>query len=442
MNSDALPRTIGLPGMVFTLVGVVVGAGIFILPGQLAATAGPSIWIAYLLAAIPAFFVCFLYAEIGNVFPVSGASYVAVTRVISPFAGFMVVWTIVAGTAAGAGLVAYGFADYLAYFLPALDRQLVALSTIMGFTVLNILGAKMSVTAQGVMVVVVLLILLLFCFGGLVHRDATLMTPAFPHGAAAVAQAAVPAYFSFLGFAFIAELAGEVQRPARTIPLALLLSFGCVLFFYLFVSWVLPGLISWTELGSTVGPVATASALFLPEWGAAAVAGGTLLAVATTINGGLLAISRAVYVLAHNGLLPPLFGRIHPRLHTPAWAIFSLGSLWCVGVLAGTTITQYAIIGVLGTMIVKSLVALVVLRAPRTVPSQFEQSPFTLGPRVRVLACSIVLVYAVAFIGWGVASNPKGAAAFMVVLLLGALYYGSRMRRHDLKNSEASRDDI
>ena len=101
---------------------------------------------------MPAVFCCFVSAQIGSVFPVSGANYVAVSCVISPFAGFLMIWVLMAALIVGVPLVAYGFADYLAFFLPALNRTLVAAAAVVFFVSINIRGTRVSVGAQSAMV--------------------------------------------------------------------------------------------------------------------------------------------------------------------------------------------------------------------------------------------------------------------------------------------------
>ncbi len=423
MSSGTLQRSIGLWGAVCTIVGLVVGAGIFILPGQLAATAGPGVFLSFLFAAVPALLTCLVWAELGSVFPVSGATYVAVSRVLSPRAGFMLMWTLVAAFAVSGALIAYGFADYLAFFIPHLPRRVVALGSIVLFTGLNILGVSHSVRVQTVMVVGFFMVLLVFGLGGIVHIDFSLMTPLLPHGLSAVAMAAVPAYFAFLGFLIIAELGGEVTDPARTIPLALGISFVCVLFFYTLVPLVLTGLISWTNLSDTAAPVGTAAALFLPSGIANIIALGALLATATSINAGLLAPSREIYALAQNAQLPTIFGHVHPRFNTPVWAVLGIGGLTFLAVLLGTTITQYAMLTVLGIMIVQILAAIAVLSFPSKIPERLHQTDFTLAPWLRILACGGLLLFSLAFLVYIVFDNPPAAGGFLAFLVLGGVYY-------------------
>ena len=92
MTNNRLDRKIGLWGAVFLLIGNIVGASIFILPGQLAGLAGPGVVIAYLIAAVPAVINCLIAAQVGAIFPVSAAGYVFSSVVLHPFLGFLKEW--------------------------------------------------------------------------------------------------------------------------------------------------------------------------------------------------------------------------------------------------------------------------------------------------------------------------------------------------------------
>ena len=165
-TGNKLERTISLPGAVSTLIGYVVGASIFVLVGPLAGDAGPALWLAYLMAAIPAVFVCFTSAQMASILPVTGANYVAASRTLSPFWGFMMVWTVVVTTAVGQALLAYGFAEYLSYLVGDINIMLTALAIVLVFGVLNYVGVKLSVAVQLIMVVEFILALLIFGIGG------------------------------------------------------------------------------------------------------------------------------------------------------------------------------------------------------------------------------------------------------------------------------------
>ena len=127
MTQETLSRTINLPAAAFLIIGYVVGATIFILPGSLAAEAGPAIYIAYLIAAIPAVFACFVMAIIGSAIPASGSLYLIIRDMLSPSLGFLYLWLMVSLAAMVIPLVAFGFADYFLHFYAGLDSKVVAI---------------------------------------------------------------------------------------------------------------------------------------------------------------------------------------------------------------------------------------------------------------------------------------------------------------------------
>ncbi|MEZ5980696.1 MAG: hypothetical protein R3C54_00095 [Parvularculaceae bacterium] len=144
MSSDANApdRTIGLFGAVITLVGFVVGASIYILPGAIAASAGPGVVISYGIACLLALFSCIVAAQIGVAYPASGASFVIIGRLVSPFIGFLLVWMMIGAAAVAIALLGYGFADYVGVWISGGHRSLIGGGVIILFTIVNLLGAR------------------------------------------------------------------------------------------------------------------------------------------------------------------------------------------------------------------------------------------------------------------------------------------------------------
>ena len=266
MSENRLQRKIGVGGAVFTLIGYIVGASIFILPGQLAGVAGPAVALAYLLAAVPALVNCLIAAQVGAILPVSAADYVFSSVVLHPFLGFLKVWTSTIALLVGVPLLAYGFADYFAYFLPDIPRLVVAMAIVALLMIINLLGMRASVRSQMIMVSVFITALLIFGVGGLFYMDWSLLTPTVPNGFASVLDAAVPAFYSYSGFAVIVVIGEEIRDPGRTVPLTLAISFAIVATIYTLITIVLPGLVPWQELGTMIAPMSSASRLFLPDW--------------------------------------------------------------------------------------------------------------------------------------------------------------------------------
>jgi amino acid transporter len=444
LESKKLERSIGLIGSAATLVGYVVGASIFILPGELAPSTGPALFIAFLIAAVPALFSCFVTAQIGCAYPESGAPYVAASRNLSPFWGFMLVWSLLTGATIGIPLIAYSFADYLAFFVADLSPKPVALATVVFFAGINWFGARISVKAQGVMVLAFVAALLVFGLGGLPHVELANFQPMFPNGFGPVLGAAIPAYFSFVGFSMIADLAGEVDRPGWTIPRALALSFLCVIFLYTLVPLTLVGIVPWTELGAMKATVAEAARLFTPELVASLISIGALFAAATSLNGILFAISRDVYALAEDRIFPQQLGELSGRRNIPRAAILTVAGVGFIGTAVGATITRYAVAAVMAIMLLQILSAAAVFVLPKRSPKRYERAAFRLSPLWRITFSVGLILVSLLFMGLGVAQDGAAARIFVVLILLGAAYYGVRkmmLQRQGLQIEDVLRKD-
>jgi len=428
MATKKLERTIGLLGASATLVGYVVGASIFILPGELAPSTGPAIFISFLIASVPALLSCFVTAQIACAYPESGAPYLAASRNLSPFAGFMLVWSLMMGATIGIPLIAYGLADYLSFFVSGLDPKSAALATVTFFAILNLGGARLSVGAQALMVFGFLTALLVFGVGGLPRVELANLTPLFPNGLGPVAAAAIPAYFSFVGFSMIADLAGEVERPGWTIPRALLIAFVCIVFFYTLVPFTLVGILPWDSLSETNAAVAAAAATFLPDVVAAGISLGAILAAATSLNGILLAISRDIYALAKDQIFPRPLAELKGKHNMPVAAIVTVAALGLAGISVGTTITNYALAAVMAIMLLQILSAAAVLNLPSRSPARFAGAAFRLTPFWRIVCSVGLILYSLAFIGLGVAQSTTSALVFAGLVALGGAYYVARKR--------------
>ena len=217
MSDMRLRRKIGLSGAVFLLVGNIVGASIFILPGQLAGIAGPAVFFAYLIASVPAIVNCMIAAQVGSILPVSAGDYVFTSVVLHPLLGFLKVWAGMLGLMVGVPILAFGFADYMAFFLPDLPRLLIAVAIVIVILGINLLGLHTSIRTQMVMVSIFVVSLLTFGIGGLFHMDWSLLTPIAPNGIDSVFSAAVPAFYSYSGFLTIVVIGEEIRNPRRNV---------------------------------------------------------------------------------------------------------------------------------------------------------------------------------------------------------------------------------
>jgi APA family basic amino acid/polyamine antiporter len=353
---------------------------------------------------------------------VSGSLNVASGRVLAPVIGFMGVWATLVAVAVAISLVSYGLADYLAYFVPGVDRLAVAIVAALGFGLLNLTTVELAVRLQVAMTIGFLVVLFGFGIGGALHADPALLVPLMPNGFGAVLTAAVPAFFSYAGMTVITEIGGEIQRPGRTLPLALLISFVAIASCYSLVAFAVPALLPWRSLGGTEAPIARAAEVFLPAWTGGAIAAGAILAAATSINAMLLIHSRDVLAMARARAFPAVLGRRSAR-GVPVGAVALVTGLGVLGILFGGTIRQYAVLAVISVMLLQVFAALVVLRLPRVLPEAFRTSGFRLGPVARVVFGGLTIVSSVAFMVLGVLDSPRNGIAYLGVLGLGVAYY-------------------
>jgi len=422
LPASSLNRTIGLSGAIATLVGFVVGASVFILPGQLAGIAGPGVIFSYLLASVAALLSCVIAAQIGSAFATSGANYVAVTRLLSPFFGFLIMWFYLAALALGVSLVAYGFADFLRVFVPGVHRQVTAASLVLGFGLLNLFSAKTAVLSQSVMVVIFTAALIIFCAAGLPQVNASLYSPMFPNGMSAVVVAATSAVFSFTGFMVIGDIAEEIKQPAKNIPRALALSFVLVLVVYSAVVIALVGTRPWAELGGMAAPVSTLAFDLMPDWLAKGIGISALLAAATTINGVLLTASRNIFALARNQVMPVYFTAVSSK-GIPHWAVAGIVSFCLFCILFSATVLQYALFTVVGFMLFQTLIAIAAFRLPDHLPQVYQQSAFKLQPRTLKLTSVVTVITSLGFTVIACQEEPQVLLALPIYIGLGAAYY-------------------
>ena len=180
-----MTREFGLIGVVVTVVGYVIGASIFILPGQLAGTVGPAVILSYSLAAVIALFACISAAQLGSLYPRTGAGYVAITKLVSPLGAFITIWLMLAAYVFAIALIANGFGA------------------------LNLGGAANLVRVQSLIVLLFMIALVAVCVGGLFTVQLDNLDPFMPAGINPVVLAVVPAFFSYGGFMVVMEMAGE-----------------------------------------------------------------------------------------------------------------------------------------------------------------------------------------------------------------------------------------
>ncbi|WP_411969008.1 APC family permease [Haloferax sp. YSSS75] len=353
-SGTELERTIDLRGGLAIGVGTMVGAGIFVFPGLAAGNAGPAAAVSFTIGAVIALLVALPTSELATAMPKSGGAYYFISRGMGAPFGAVVGIGLWLGLVFASAFYLVGFAQYAVAVLEEIGASALVVETVpfltvlgVGFgvalTVLSVFGTENTTKLQNAIVSLLLGILLIFLvYGsldtlGLFGRE-TVPEQFLPYGPFSVLTTAALVFTSYLGFAQVATVAGEITKPGRNLPVAMIGSVCIVGTLY-----VVTILVSTSAFGSgqlaTFGETAIVevarSYLGLP--GAIAILVAGLLATVSSANASILSSSRALYALSRDALVPPRLGRVNLRYGTPHVALALVGGPTVVLVAVGRT---------------------------------------------------------------------------------------------------------
>jgi len=417
-----MKRTLGLPHVVAIAIGQTIGAGIFVLTGMGIEFTGPSVTLAFLVAAVPVTFLLLVVAMLGSALPTTAGTYVYSSRLFSPIGAFVGVWGYLAASLLGAfPLYAISAAHYLQAVVdvPTVPTAIGLLTLLY---VVNLLGISFAAILQGLMVVLLLLALIVFALLGVPHIDAANFTPFFTSGPGGFAMAASILTFTLVGANAIIELGGEIKNPGRTIPLAFLISFPLVLVLYLLVAIVAAGVLPWTATAGRPLTVVAQSFMGPASFNFFVFAGG-LLSIVTTLNASLMWGTRSLLGVSADGLLPKRLTSINKRFGTPHWflTLIYVVSAAAILLLGEEHLSLFAVLASIGGIIVFLPLLGAAVQLPKKEPEAYESSPFRLSRfwlnvsvgvglllsllilvvlLVDLLAYTTGLVYGIVFILW------------------------------------------
>ncbi|UCE29993.1 MAG: amino acid permease [Candidatus Bathyarchaeota archaeon] len=303
-------------------VGIILGAGIYVLIGEAAGIAGNSVWLSFGIGAMVASLTGLSYAELSSIFPRDAAEYVYVKIACGcEILSFMVGWLTILTGIVSASTVALGFAGYL-QGLFGFPRVFAALILIVLLSYINFLGIKES-TRMNILFTLVevagLALLVAIGLGSLGH--ANLLEA--PNGYSGILSAAALIFFAYLGFEDIVNIAEETEKPEKTIPKALILSVLITTSLYVLVASVSVNLVDWQTLGASNAPLAFAASQVLGENAFSVMSIIALFATSNTVLIMLVVGSRMIYGMAKEGAFPRVLSRVDPRKETPRPAILA-----------------------------------------------------------------------------------------------------------------------
>jgi APA family basic amino acid/polyamine antiporter len=339
-TEGGLARGLNLWDTTLLVLGLVVGGGIFLTPAAIARALPAPGWIlaAWVIGGLLSIAGGLVYAELGAMMPEPGGMYLYLGRAFGPLPGFLYAWmayfVILAGTGAA---VAIGFAEYLSAFFPSLSTknvlfalggfdvsagQLVAVAAVLLLSATHYVGVREGSRIQGLFTSSIVVALVGLGVGGLFAKASASASapPAGPISLAAFGTAMVGVFWCYYGWSEIAAVAGEVRRPSRNLPLALIGGTTLVMLLYVGANLAFLKTMSVGELAQAGHPATVAATALFGSGAAVAIAFAVAAAAAGCLSASIVPAPRIAFALAKDGLFFPRFGRAHPRFHTPAFA--------------------------------------------------------------------------------------------------------------------------
>ena len=472
-----LRRTLSALDLTVFGIGVIVGAGIFTVTGQVARnTAGPAIVLSFIVAAICCALAAMCYAEFASTVPLSGSAYTFSYAALGEIFAWFIGWDLVLEMFLAVSVVAQGWSQYFGTFLDMLagysGDQHVLPAAISGNTgvdlpamvlifllgALMIVGIKESLRVNLVLVCLKLFIILFVVFAGLrfvrpgnwadfipasgpppagAAADASVWTEPLlqffsgdntptAYGISGVFAGAALVFFAYIGFDVVATTAEEARNPKRDLPIGIIASLAVCTVLYCGVSLVVTGMVPYDQLAPTAS-LATAFVTLGEGWMATVIAAGAVAGLCTGVLTMLVGSTRLIFAMCRDGLLPVTLARVHPKHRTPH-VIGALVTVVCALVAGFTQLDVLSEMVNIGTLTAFVLVSVAVLILRKKRPDLHR--PFKVpGVPVVPVASALICLYLMANLTVGT------WVRFLVWMAVGFVVYFAWSYRHARLNT-------
>ena len=457
-----LRRALGPVQLTLLGIGAIIGAGIFATIGTAAAGdalrpgAGPALILSFVITAVVCGFTALCYAEFAAMVPIAGSAYTYSYATLGELLAWIIGWDLIIEYAVGNIAIAISWANYFKTLLKgfgisvpdwlSMDYRtaakvagvyesaphvlgvpivfnLLAVTVVAAITVVLVWGVRESVRLNAVMVGVKVVVLTLFVIVGVYWVRPANWTPFAPNHWAGVSAGAAIVFFAYVGFDAVTTMAEETREPHRNMPIGIIASLLICTVVYVVVAAVFTGLIPYPDLKAALAsaqaePLTLALEYASPRlgWAVGVVAFGSVVAHTAVLFVWQLGQPRILFSMARDGLLPPLFGRVHGRFRTPHVSTILTG-VFVGGFAAVASLDEMVDLTNIGTLFAFMLVCagIIVLRVreperprPFRVPSGWAWS------LVLYSACAVGVVFISVSATQAVVGLLLGALAFIV----------------------------
>ncbi|HKP86180.1 MAG TPA: amino acid permease [Blastocatellia bacterium] len=448
-----LNRALGPVSLTLFGIGAIIGAGIFATIGTAAAGdqyrpgAGPALMISFVITAIVCGFTALCYAEFASMVPISGSAYTYSYATLGEVIAWIIGWDLIIEYAVGNIAVAISWANYFKTLLagikvPALGIDgilipdwismdyrtaakvpgvyenaphvfgvpiifnLLAVAIVAAITLLLIWGIRESARFNATMVVIKILVLTFFIIVGFTYVQPANYTPFSPNGFGGISAGAAIVFFAYIGFDAVSTVAEETRNPQRNLPIGIIASLIICTVFYALVAIVFTGLISYSDLKTKLAteqaePLTMAlqhvGQVFNTDlgWAIGIVAFGSVIAHTAVLLVFQLGQPRIFFSMARDGLLPPVFAKVHPRFRTPHISTILTG-VFVASFAAVASIDEMVDLTNIGTLFAFILVCagIIILRIKDPArPRPFRVPGGLIIPILGIVSCLYLIYY-------------------------------------------------